>query len=204
MMGGKGLKAYADSMGVSMTQDESQHAVDVFRLAYPEVPAFWRWIMQALEFTLTTKKPSSGYLITTRMDRDFLFIDLPSGRSIGYFKPLWQMWDTPIGEKMSFTYMGINRFMSAPTWERIAAHAGGVVENIVQAVARDVMVEWLMRLRELHVVGTVHDEVIAVVDENISGKTLDFMNAQIAGYSIPWAEGLLLDAEGFVGKHYDK
>ena len=204
MMGGKGLNAYADSMGVSMTQSESQHAVDVFRSAYPEVPKFWRWIMESLEATIMTGQHSFGYSVVLRMERDFLFIDLPNGRSLGYFKPLWQMWDTPIGEKMSFTYMGINRFKSAPTWERIAAHAGGVTENVIQAVARDVMVEWLMRLRDLQVVGTVHDEVIAVVDENISGKTLDFMNAQIAGYSIPWAKGLLLDAEGFVGKHYDK
>ena len=204
MMGGKGLKAYADSMGVSMTQDESQHAVNVFRTAYPEIPALWRWIMEALEYTLTTGKPCSGYQITFRKEGDYMFIDLPSGRSLAYYGAIWMVWDTPIGERMSFTYMGINRFKSSIPWERVAAHAGGVVENVIQAIARDIMVTWLMRLRELHLVGTVHDEVIAVVDKEISGATLDFMNAQIAGYSIPWAEGLLLDAEGFVGKHYDK
>jgi len=203
MMGGKGLNAYADSMGVSMTQDESQNAVNVFRNAYHEVPKFWRWIMQALEYTLTSGNTLEGYGLTFRMSGDFLFITLPSGRNLGYYKPMWQLWNTPIGEKMSFTYMGINRFKSAPTWERIGAHAGGVTENIIQAIARDVMVEWLMRIRALDLVGTVHDEVIAVVGEDIADKTLEFMNNAIRK-PIAWAPNLLLDAEGFVGKHYDK
>ena len=203
MMGGRGLNAYAESMGTVMTQDESQHAVNVFREAYPEVPKFWRWIMLALEYTITNHRTSEGYGLTLTMEHDFLFIQLPSGRKLGYFNPLWQMWDTPIGEKPSFTYMGINRFKSAPTWERIAAHAGGVTENIIQAIARDVMVTWLMRLRGLDLVGTVHDEVIAVVAEDIAEATLEYMNNQIKE-PIPWAPDLLLDAEGFVGKHYDK
>lgn len=203
MMGGKGLRAYADSMGVAMTQDEAQHAVDVFRSVYPEVCDFWRWVMHALEYVLRSGNQLSACGLTVRMEHDFLFIDLPSGRSIGYFKPIWRMWNTPIGEKMSFTYMGINRFKSAPTWERIAAHAGGVTENIVQALARDVMVTWLMRVRGIDLVGTVHDEVIAVVADDIAEATLTWMNDQIK-QPIEGMDGLLLDAEGFVGKHYDK
>lgn len=203
MMGGKGLSDYAEGMGVPMTVDEGQHAVSVFREAYPEIPAFWRWIMDALEYVLLNRQPVKGYRLLLYVEGDFLFITLPSGRNISYYQPLWQMWSTPIGDKMSFTYMGINRFKSAPTWERIAAHAGGVTENIVQAIARDVLIEWVRRCRDLHIVGRVHDEVLAVVAEDIAGPALKFINEQ-AAIPMPWAQDLLLSAEGFVTKHYTK
>jgi len=203
MMGGKGLAAYAANMGVEMTQDEAQHAVDTFREIYPEIPSFWRWLMKATEYTLTSGKPSSGYRLTLYKQDDFLFIRLPSGRNISYFQPIWQMWDTPIGDKMSFTYMGINRFKSKPTWERIAAHAGGVTENIIQALARDILFEWVDRCTGLHIVARIHDEFISVVDGEIAPGVLDYVNAQ-AAVPIDWAPGLLLKAEGFITKHYTK
>jgi len=203
MMGGKGLAAYAASMGIDMTLEEAQNSVDLFRSIYPEIPALWGWLMDAVEYTLTTGYVSKGYGLTLYLHGDFLFITLPSGRNISYFKPIWQMWDTPIGPKMSFTYMGINRFKSKPTWERIAAHAGGVTENIIQAIARDILIEWVTRCRGLHVVARIHDEFISVVDAGISEKVLTYVNKQ-AAVPIDWAPGLLLKAEGFISKHYTK
>lgn len=203
MMGGRGLAAYADSMGVPMTQDEAQNAVSVFREAYPEIPELWSWLMDSIEYVLTTGNPVSGYHLTLALVGDFMTITLPSGRNIYYHKPEWRMWSTPVGERMSFTYMGINRFKSQPTWERIAAHAGGVVENIVQAIARDILIEWHRRCRTMNIIGRVHDELLAIVDEDMAEAMLGTVNASIAS-GIDWAPGLLLAAEGFIAKHYTK
>ena len=99
--------------------------------------------------------------------------------------------------------MGINRYNSSNPWERIAAHAGGVTENIIQAIARDILIVWVRRCRELHTVARVHDEFIVVVDEALAESTLAIMNHQ-AAISITWAPSLLLKAEGFITKHYQK
>lgn len=204
MMGARGLAAYAESMGTIMTEDEAKHAVDTFRNVYHEIPALWTWIMQALEYVLTSGQSIQGYYMAIYLERDYLFILLPSGRPIAYYKPVWQMWLTPVGDRMSFTYMGVNRFKPQPTWERVAAHAGGVVENIIQAVARDILMHWVYKVNPYSsIVGRVHDEIIIVEQENTAKEMLDKVNHEISK-GVVWAPGLLLAAEGFVAKHYTK
>lgn len=201
MMGGEGLSLYADSMGVPMSKDESQHAVDVFRAAYPEIPKFWYWIIDAVMKAMQGAS-SEKYNLKVYVQGDFLFIRLPSGRAIAYHRPLAKMIPTPWGEeRMGFTYMGINRFNLK--WERINAHAGGLTENCIQAIARDVLMEWVGRCRNLDIVGRVHDELIIVADEGVAQLTLDLVNEQVA-IPMPWASTMLLSAEGFITKHYTK
>jgi len=97
--------------------------------------------------------------------------------------------------------MGINRFTTK--WDRINAHAGGVTENIIQAMARDVLIEWVNRCQNLHIAGRVHDELIIVAPDETAEATLQMVNEQ-AAIPMPWAPELLLSAEGFIGQHYDK
>jgi len=108
----------------------------------------------------------------------------------------------PWGEiKDAFTYMGINRYSPSNRWERISAHAGSITENIVQAIARDVLVHWMQNIESagLKVILHVHDETI-VQDKN---DVLNQMN-QLAEVPIPWAPDLKVSAGGFVTKRYYK
>ena len=212
MMGAQGLQTYARDMGVDMTVKRSAEVVYLFRSIYPEVPIFWDWIKRAWDYVVSTGQPCTGYRLTLKMEHDFLRILLPSGRYISYFQPRVSEPRTiymPNGdefEAMSPSYMGLDRRAnSAASWERIWVHAGSYTENIIQAIALDVLVTWMMRLRDIDLVGTVHDEVIAVcedVDDN-ADLTLDYMTDKLRE-PIPWAPDLKLSAEGFVGKHYDK
>lgn len=201
MLSANGLVAYADNMGVTMTYDDASHAVNKFRNIYHEIPKFWGDIISAIERVIRSKNPEILYRMHIRYENDFLFIRLPSGRDIAYHRPMFSMWDTPIGVKPTFTYMGINRYTLK--WERVAAHAGGVTENLVQALARDVMMEWVDRLPTLDIRLRVHDELVAVTPEPYAKQWVEHMN-EVIRQPIGWAPGLLLNAEGGVSKHYGK
>lgn len=200
-LGAKGMKAYAKAMGVEMTSDEAEHAVYTFRDTYHEIPRFWTFIIDAIAALLTRGLETRTPLLRVHLssDQQFLWITLPSGRRLAYYQPLWIMWDTPIGEKMSFTYMGQDRFTLQ--WCRIAAHHGLITENIVQAIARDVLAVWLLRAdrADFRTVLHVHDELGCVE----ATDRVDELNDLIR-QPIPWAPGLLLDAAGYVALRYKK
>lgn len=208
-MGAKGLKAYAEGMGIDMTLEDAKHAVKVFREAYPEIPEFWWWLRDTIEQVVRTGQPAEGYRLSFQIENgpvgQFLSITLPSGRKIWYHKP--QLRPTIINkgtedefETVSFSYMGINRFKGVK-WERIDVHVGGVTENIVQSMARDIMLEWLLRLEAYPVVGTTHDELI--LPDGNPEATLEIVNKTIQD-PMPWAPDLKLNADGFITKHYTK
>ncbi|RLA01894.1 MAG: hypothetical protein DRQ47_07495 [Gammaproteobacteria bacterium] len=201
MMGGIGLAAYAENMGVTMTGTEAKKAVSTFREIYPEITYLWDWLITSVEYTLITGKPCYGYRLVIYKKNNYMFIRLPSGRSIAYQDALWIDFDTPIGNRPSFTYMGVNRFNLK--WERIAAHAGGITENIIQAIARDILMEWVYRLPSMDIRLRVHDELVAVTPKFVGTADLDRMNSVIE-QPISWAPGLLLKAEGEVVEHYGK
>jgi len=205
MLGGKGLRAYAENFGVELTEKESQAHIDTYRGMYPEIPNFWYWLKDAISYVLTTKTDYTGYRLTLAVRGDFLFIKLPSGRNIPYYKPEMQMLPAPWDKSQkieAFTYMGMGSYPN--TWQRISAHAGGVTENIIQAIARDVLVEWMVRVDKVgyKMVGHVHDEVIIECDAH-PDHVLEHTN-QLIEAPIDWAPGLLLKAEGFIADRYKK
>ena len=208
-MGAKGLKAYAESMGTDMTLEEAQHAVKTFRDAYPEIPEFWWWLRDTIERVVRTGQSAEGYRLSFQIENgpvgQFLSITLPSGRKIYYHRP--QLRPSIINEgtedefeTISFSYMGINRF-NGVKWERIDVHVGGVTENCIQAIARDIMLEWLLRLQQYPIVGTTHDELI--LPDSDPETTLYVVNSAIR-WPMPWAQDLNLNADGFTTKHYTK
>ena len=212
-LGAKGLVEYADSMGVTMTLDEALIAVDTFRRIFPEVKQMWYWLVETVSLVTTTGGRACGYKVDIHRDASFLYITLPSGRRLAYYKPemrpdtiRWK--DRLTGEMrsrqvMNFTYMGFNRFTNK--WGRISTHGGGLTENIVQAIARDILA-YHMRLavQSGHdVVGHVHDEIITVSPDEWAQARLQHLE-DLMRISTPWAPDLLLDAEGYVGQHYRK
>lgn len=206
MLGGKGLQAYAENFGVKLTEEQAQGHIATYRGMYPEIPAFWYWLKDTINYVLTTGVDAEGYRLKFAVRGDFLFIKLLSGRNIPYYKPEMQMLPAPWDKDQlieAFTYMGMDSYTNQ--WKRISAHAGGVTENIVQAIARDVLAVWLTRVdaQGMDIVGHVHDEIIVESRKHLAGSTLQKMNSLIEK-PISWAPGLLLTAEGFTAKRYKK
>lgn len=206
--GGVGaLKAMgADKMGLS--DAELQDIVTRWREANPKIVKFWanveelaRWSIQkrtygssvaGLKFSF---EKSEQYLYEN--DPAMLTISLPSGRDLFYPNPKIEL------NKRGFesiTYDGLN---TAHVWGRLETYGGKLVENIVQAVARDCLSVTLsrMQLNGFDTVMHIHDEVVLDVPEEKAD--LDFI-VRIMTEPISWAPGLPLDADGFIGRYYKK
>ena len=123
-----------------------------------------------------------------------LFIELPSGRRLSYAQP-------EIGENrfggQSVTYMGQG---IAKKWERVETFAGKLVENLCQSIARDILCFAMNTLRNYRIVATVHDEIIIECPQDTS---LEFICNQMS-ITPPWAEGLVLNADGDDMMYYQK
>lgn len=208
LLGWKGLIAYAEGYGVEMTAEQAKLAVNTFRTMYPEIPAFWKWIYEAVMYVTETGKQVSGYRLTIERDVDFLRIWLPSGRAISYYKPEVRRkempWSTP--EKPAFgnnfCYMGLN---DSNQWVRIFAHAGGVTENIVQSIAGDLLWSGIMNATaaDLPVVIHVHDEIAVEVPEWSATESLTILQ-ECMTRPPAWSDGMWIGAAGFTTKRYTK
>ena len=192
--GGVGaLKAFgADKMG--LTEDEMQQIVAQWRAASPSIPRMWRDAEQAARRALET--PGRTYTLPCgvkyRKDADGLRCRLPSGRVLTY-------WGARL-DGGGICFMGQNQ--TTRKWEPTKTWGGKLVENIVQAYARDCLAVAMLRLEEADydIVFHVHDEIIA---EAPDGSRWEDM-AEIMGRPIDWAPGLLLRGDGYETKFYRK
>ena len=212
MLGGPGLQRYADDMGIEMTRKEAFRHVRAFRTKYPEIPQFWEWVAAAVEWVVLTGEPLQGYRLDIRIVGEFLRIWMPSGRGIWYHKPMMKekkiQYEDEDGNlrtmvKNSFHYMGFDQ--NTYKWKQISAHAGGLTENLVQALARDILAKQIgwADAQDITVIGHVHDEVIAEEPESNAQYQLEHLE-RIMSIAPSWAEGLLLGAEGYTAKRYKK
>ena len=195
--GGVGaLKAFgADKMGLS--EDEMQTIVQHWRRASPAIPRFWSATERAARSALA--RPGKTFTVQPcgvkyRRDADALRCKLPSGRILSY-------WGANLGQDGHLYYMGQNQ--TTRKWERTETWGGKLVENIVQAVARDCLAVALLRLDDagFQTLFTVHDEVI--VEEPQGRRTWQDV-AEIMGQPIEWAPGLLLRGDGYETPFYMK
>jgi len=192
--GGVGaLKAFgADKMG--LTEPEMQDIVTQWRQASPTIPRFWRDAENAAKYAL--RNPGmTGTLpcgVKYRKDADALRCKLPSGRLLSY-------WGARL-ENGSIVFMGQNQ--TTRKWEKTDTWGGKLVENIVQAFARDCLAVALLRLDEAgyDITFHVHDEIVAEAPEGSRWEDM----AEIMGQPIDWAPGLLLRGDGYETKFYMK
>lgn len=196
--GGVGaLKAFgADKMG--LTEDEMQQIVTQWRQASPTIPRFWSDTERAAKNAL--QNPGRTFTIPCGVkylrDADALRCRLPSGRVLTY-------WDARLEEykdRPSVVFMGQNQ--TTRKWEKTETWGGKLVENIVQAYARDCLAVALLRLDEAgyRITFHVHDEVIVEAPDGTCWEDV----AEIMGRPIPWAPGLLLRGDGYTTKFYMK
>jgi DNA polymerase len=185
------------SMGaleMGLTEEELQPLVNSWRNSNPMITAFWWDIDRAVKTTITQRIQTEVRRIRFFYKSGMLFIKLPSGRLLSYVKPR-------IGENQyggeSVTYEGVG---STKKWERIESYGPKFVENIVQAVSRDILCYAMKTLRHCFIVGHVHDELIIEcspdVDLNVICKQM--------GRSPDWMPDILLRADGYETMFYKK
>lgn len=188
------LKAFgADKMG--LTEEEMDDIVRQWRQASPTIPRFWRDTENAAKKAL--ENPGRAFSIPCGVkycrDRDALRCKLPSGRLLTY-------WGARLDSDGSICFMGQNQ--TTRKWEKTETWGGKLVENIVQAVARDCLAVALLRLDAAgyQITFHVHDEIIAEAPEGSSWEDM----AEIMGQPIDWAPGLLLRGDGYDTPFYMK
>ena len=201
--GSAGALKSMGALEMGLAEDELQPLVDSWRKSNPRIVQFWREVESA------ALKAAEGYpqrvgctdaVVPFKFFRKsgILFVQLPSGRCIAYVQP--RVEENRFG-KPSLTYMGLDQQTKA--WTRLETFGGKLVENLVQAVARDCLAESMIRLeaRGYKIVFHVHDEVIIDAPKG-TGSAEEV--AAIMGEPIPWAEGLPLKAEGYETEFYRK
>ena len=185
------------SMGaleIGLAEEELQPLVDAWRTSNPNIVQFWWDVDNAVKTTVRQRLDTETHGIRFRYRSGMLFIILPSGRQLCYVKP--NMGVNKFGGD-SVTYEGVG---STKKWERIESYGPKFVENIVQAVSRDILMYAIRTLSHCFIVGHVHDELII---ECSMGVSLDAVCEQM-GRTPPWIKGLNLRADGYETMFYKK
>lgn len=193
------LKAFgADKMG--MSEEDMAETIEHWRAASPHICAFWKDLERAAIRCVVKKTSTISTVGHIRFDYEdgVLWMNLPSGRRIAYWNAEYTL--NSKGYK-SLSYMGVNQ--TTRKWERIETFGGRLVENCVQATARDCLKESMLALTGagFDIRAHVHDEVI--ITEPIGGRTVEDVCA-IMGAPISWAPGLPLRADGYETPYYKK
>ena len=187
------LKAMG-ALAMGMQEEELQPLVDSWRAANPHIVDFWWEIDRAVKTVVKQRIPMEVRGIKMYWKSGFLFIVLPSGRKLAYVKP--RMGENKFGGE-SVTYEGVG---ATKKWERLESYGPKFVENIVQAISRDVLIYAMQTLRNCSIVAHVHDEIIIEADRKMSLEAV----CEQMGRTPPWAKGLILNADGYECEFYKK
>ena len=185
------------SMGaleMGLSEEELQPLVNSWRNSNPMITAFWWDIDRAVKTTITQRIQTEVRGIHFFYKSGMLFIKLPSGRLLSYVKP--RIGENQFGGE-SVTYEGVG---STKKWERIESYGPKFVENIVQAVSRDILCNAMKTLRHCFIVGHVHDELIIECDPRMDLNAV----CEQMGRSPDWMPDILLRADGYETQFYRK
>ncbi|MGO5163691.1 DNA polymerase [Fusicatenibacter saccharivorans] len=185
------------SMGaleMGLTEEELQPLVDSWRNSNPMITAFWWDVDTAVKTTIKQRIPTEVRGIKFCYKSGMLFIKLPSGRMLSYVKP--RIGENKFGGE-SVTYEGIG---STKKWERIESYGPKFVENIVQAVSRDLLCYAMHNLSDQQICGHVHDELIIECPEDIDISSI----TSVMGRSPSWMPDILIRGDGYETKFYKK
>ena len=216
--GGAGALKTMGALDMGLTEDELEPIKVAWREANPEVVQFWYDCENAAKTAVAQKTSAEVPVAGKRSslvfswESGFLFIKLPSGRRLAYVKPRIEAEDLyreksdgskfQIARAGSLTYEGLDQ--KTKQWTRVSTYGGKLVENITQAIARDLLAEAMLALDDegFTLLTTVHDEVVC--EEPIDGPRDVHLAEQIMGRPIPWANGLPLRGDGFETAYYMK
>lgn len=187
------LKAMG-ALDMGVREDELQPLVDAWRSSNPMVTTLWWDVDRAVKQCVHEHVSVRTHNIVFTYKSGFLIIKLPSKRCLYYVKP--RVEENKYGGE-SVTYEGVG---STKKWERLESYGPKFVENITQAIARDILLYAMQTLKEYRIVAHVHDEAIIEADKNTSVQSV----CELMGRTPPWAEGLVLRADGYECEFYKK
>ena len=185
------------SMGAldnGLQEEELQPLVNAWRQANPNIVHFWWDVDNAVKTTVRQRIKTEVRGIRFSYKSGMLFITLPSGRRLSYVKP--RIGENRFGGE-SVTYEGIG---TTKKWERIESYGPKFVENIVQAISRDLLCFAMRNLSFCQIVGHVHDEVIIECSSEVSVQSL----CDIMSRSPDWMPGILIRGDGYQCDFYQK
>ena len=187
------LKAMG-AIEMGLQEEELEPLVKSWREANPHIVEMWwavdRAIKNAIRNRVTTETHGLKFIYKSGM----LFIELPSGRRLAYVKP--KIGINQFGSE-SVTYEGVG---ATKKWERLESYGPKFVENIVQAISRDILCYAMQRLSYCFIVGHIHDEIIIECSKEMSLEKV----CEQMGETPPWINGLLLRADGYECEFYKK
>jgi DNA polymerase len=180
--------------GSPITEDMAKECVFSYRKRYRHVSSYWRRVEEYIvNVLLDGSAPDAGLKITAVKQQGALFIQLPSGRKLAYPGARW----SEGGLQYKSTLKKDGQFQLEKTY------GGKLVENITQAVARDILAHGMLLAERqgYRVISTIHDEIVTEVPEDFGGvATFESLICILPA----WAKGLPLKAEGYRAKRYKK
>ena len=192
--GSVGALTAMGALDMGLSEDELQPLVDMWRSSNPHITSYWWAVDAAVKKAIKQRCQTQVGDITFVVKSGMLFITLPSGRRLAYVKP--RIGENRFGGE-SVTYMGLD---AQKKWSRIESYGPKFVENIVQAVSRDILAYAMRTLHYCQIVGHVHDELIIECSPDVS---LDVVCEQM-GRTPPWLPGIELRADGYECNFYQK
>lgn len=187
------LKAMG-ALDMGIPEEELGNLVQSWRSANPHIVDFWWQVDGAVKTAIKQRVPVWVNNIRFSCQSGMLFIELPSSRRLSYVKP--RIGENQFGGE-SVTYEGIG---ATKKWERLESYGPKFVENIVQGISRDILCYAMQTLRCCAIVGHVHDELIIECPKDTSVDAI----CEEMGRTPPWAEGLVLRADGYECAFYQK
>jgi len=187
------LKAMG-ALEMGLQEEELKPLVAAWRTANPMIVKLWWAVDDAVVTAIRVKSSTETHGIRFTCQSGMLFITLPSGRQLSYVKP--RIGENQFGNPAA-TYMGLS---AARQWDRLESYGPKFVENIVQAISRDILCYAMQTLHCCSIVAHVHDELIIEADPRMSLETV----CEQMGRTPPWAPGLHLRADGYATDFYKK
>lgn len=182
------------ALDMGMAEEELQPLVNMWRNSNPNIVALWWDVDYAAKECIKTGKRTETHGIRFTYESGMMFITLPSGRRLAYAKP--RIGENQFGGE-SITYMGVD---TQKKWSRIESYGPKIVENITQAISRDILAYAMRTLSHCFICGHVHDELIIECSPEVS---LDAICEQM-GRTPPWIPGIGLRGDGYKCTFYCK
>jgi len=194
------FQSMAPTYGVYVPEDKAAEIAGKWRAAHPRIVQFWKGVEIAAIKAITTKNAFSYGRIKFGIRGDFMHCRLPSGRLLSWYTPFTKTVVDKYGTtKQDIRYMGVSS--TSGKWSRLNTYGGKLTENVVQAIARDLLAEAMVRLDKagFDIVMHVHDEIVC----EGKNKSLEEFSRIMSEVPI-WAKGLPIACEGWEGKRYKK
>ena len=192
--GSVGALTAMGALDMGLKEDELKPLVLSWREANQNIVALWWAVDKAIKDAIVMKGLTRTHGIEFECRSGLLRITLPSGRKLTYIKPKIEI-NKFGGESVTYEGVGV-----AKKWERIESYGPKFVENIVQAISRDILMYALQNLSDYNIVAHVHDEIIIEAPENTKLEDICETMSRVPY----WAKGLILTADGYTCEFYMK